>query len=461
MSTRTDDSHGYVANALIGDPTIRMSIVKPVSDVEMTVELSSGHVTIDWVASDDDIADNDFVGYKIYRATSLDGEFSLVHTVSGQGQTTSWTDTSPDGEYVYMVRAIKDTTVEDFDSYENASTGVFATEVIFTGTTGNDAIYVQNPATLGSPDYVVGIWEDTSNAGSPDLELDARVLNSITFNAGNGNDTFTVAPGQFVSIPLGGYSFNGGLTATDTLVVIGTLGPDDVTVDNGLVELNGEITYANIDVLVFDGKLGDDDLDVTSGHPSTITVQLPESQEFDDLTIASGRKVEMLADGSHVLVVQTLSLAGGMSPTATLEMNNNDLVVSNSDYSTISGWVGYSYHAGAWDRGGIRSQNAASFDPSATSLGVITGAQFLSSHPSTAFDGVTVSNSSSFLIVKFTYFGDLDLDGDVDSADSSLRNTSPYNQWYVGDTDYDGDVDGTDLLRWSAGNSSYNVHGAL
>jgi hypothetical protein len=59
--------------------------------------------------------------------------------------------------------------------------------------------------------------------------------------------------------------------------------------------------------------------------------------------------------------------------------------------------------------------------------------------------------------VKYTYFGDSDLDGDVDVADlgNLATNWQTANVWSGGDFDYNGSVDVNDLgllaTNWQAG----------
>ena len=73
----------------------------------------------------------------------------------------------------------------------------------------------------------------------------------------------------------------------------------------------------------------------------------------------------------------------------------------------------------------------------------------------TSLGGQTVDPSS--LLIKFTYFGDTDLDGDVDVADLGKLATAwqTSNNWQNGDFDYNGTVNVNDLgllaTNWQAG----------
>ena len=100
--------------ALMGDPTLRLHIIKPVTG--LSVAAAGSTINIDWTAPQDNI-----IGYNIYRATTLQGTFEKVNTGLVTGNT--FTDASPhDGNNVYMVRAIKRET-SGAGTYFNMSTG--------------------------------------------------------------------------------------------------------------------------------------------------------------------------------------------------------------------------------------------------------------------------------------------------------------------------------------------------
>jgi hypothetical protein len=71
------------------------------------------------------------------------------------------------------------------------------------------------------------------------------------------------------------------------------------------------------------------------------------------------------------------------------------------------------------------------------------------------FGGQSVDTSS--ILIKYTYAGDADLDGDADGVDIGTWATNftgelggtGSNVWTQGDWDYDGDVDGVDAGLWA------------
>ena len=117
--------------ALMGDPTLRLHPVLPVS--ELSLPVLGGNVLLNWRAS----ADTNIVGYHVYRSTTPEGPFVRI---SGSDPTTLTTflDSPADGHYVYMVRAIK---LEESasGSYYNPSQGIFASATVTGSSAGNES----------------------------------------------------------------------------------------------------------------------------------------------------------------------------------------------------------------------------------------------------------------------------------------------------------------------------------
>jgi len=108
-----------VSTALMGDPSLRMHMVKPPSDVAATRQGDAIDVT--WLASQDASAIG-FQGYNIYRSTATG---SFVKLNAAPLNELAFTDTTAlAGNYTYMVRAVK---LESGSSgtYYNASQGAF------------------------------------------------------------------------------------------------------------------------------------------------------------------------------------------------------------------------------------------------------------------------------------------------------------------------------------------------
>ncbi len=111
-----NDGGGAVHIALMGDPTLRLFVVPPPTELQATI---GDAVVLHWKASDDAAVG----GYHVYRSVTFDGPFTrLTQTpVSAPGYTDA---TSPARPGVYMIKAIK---LEQTGSgtFYNSSQGAF------------------------------------------------------------------------------------------------------------------------------------------------------------------------------------------------------------------------------------------------------------------------------------------------------------------------------------------------
>jgi hypothetical protein len=144
--TQTNAFARGVHLALMGDPTLRVDIVGPPSNLQAS---RSGGVNLAWTASADSV-----LGYNVYRSTNPKGPFARLNANPVSG--TTFTDSNPGATNVYMVRAVK-LQVTPSGSYYNASQGIFATS---TGSAATAPISVTIRRSGGN---VVLTW--TSQAG--------------------------------------------------------------------------------------------------------------------------------------------------------------------------------------------------------------------------------------------------------------------------------------------------------
>ncbi len=102
--------------ALMGDPTLRLHPVDPISGLNGTTAGSAVNLT--WAAS----PDATIAGYHVYRAAAANGPFTRL--TNAPVTATTFTDASPTSNATYMVRAVK---LESTPSgtYFNASQGIF------------------------------------------------------------------------------------------------------------------------------------------------------------------------------------------------------------------------------------------------------------------------------------------------------------------------------------------------
>ncbi len=196
-------------------------------------------------------------------------------------------------------------------------------------------------------------------------------------------------------------------------------------------------------------------------------------RSFASITVGGGAVFQIAAPPSsadrQAIVVSSLSITGSTSGfTGLVDLTGNDLVVQNGNLGQLTAAVRQGYNAGNWQGGGgITSSEAAANSRHLTALGVIQnsadgtpGGSVLYS----SFDGLP-GGASTDVLVKYTYFGDANLDGKVDGSDYSLIDAGylsqsgahPLTGWFNGDFNYDGVINGSD---YTLIDNAFNTQGA-
>ncbi len=173
--TQVNLSAREVHIALMGDPTLRLNPVAPVTTLSGT-SAAAATVNLNWVASSDAAT----TGYHIYRASSASGPFTRL-TTTPVTQTSFTDSTAPAGANSYMVRAVKLETTPS-GSYFNGSQGAVIT---------------------------------TTVSGAVTPPPTSRLINvSVRSNAGTGSQTLAL-----------GFVIGGGTTSASLPVLIRATGP--------------------------------------------------------------------------------------------------------------------------------------------------------------------------------------------------------------------------------------------
>jgi hypothetical protein len=224
----------------------------------------------------------------------------------------------------------------------------------------------------------------------------------------------------------------------DSIFVTDTGGADTLNINTSL---NEPVTFVG-------GGSGRDTVNVTAG---TVDLESAPSgyglmnEALGTLSIGSGAEIVLANAASHtnhtVLFLSGLSIAGASGKwTGQLDLGWNDLVVHNGNLATISNQLTSGFNAAGgsnWNGDGIISSAAGSNTSHLTTLGVSSGL--------TSFD--TNSVLTTDVLIKYTYYGDANLDGQVDGSDYTLIDNGFHNHltgWSNGDFNYDGRIDGSD-----------------
>jgi autotransporter-associated beta strand protein len=177
------------------------------------------------------------------------------------------------------------------------------------------------------------------------------------------------------------------------------------------------------------------------------------------LNIVSNGTVDVLQPTAianrSVLIVGGLSFAGSTGAWAgQIDLTTNDMIIRGGNLTQITNQVAQGCNSGQWTGvGGITSSTAAADTTHLTAVGVILNNSTYGSASGSLgkFDGVTPASTD--VLVKYSYYGDDNLDGKVDASDYSRidaayladrSNPTSMTGWQNGDFNYDGVINGSD-----------------
>jgi hypothetical protein len=281
---------------------------------------------------------------------------------------------------------------------------------------------------------------DATGAGGGTITAQSLSTDPVVFTAGSeGNGAYTVT-------------------------VAGTQNAASVSVARGNVTLTGG-TIATPTFDVAPGATATVSSDLTGGATGGLAKTGAGTLIVDKVRVASlavngGSMVVSANDGSAAGRSAHSSKASLSITAGSLDLKNNSMIVVGNTDAAVRGLItgGKLVTTGTPPAGktaglGYAQGNDAAINPLGGSL-----------------DGQTFLAAD--VVVKYTYFGDADLDGDVDGNDVGNwavnftgSGGSSSKTWTQGDWDYDGDVDGNDVGRWAtnftgSGGGILNIAGA-
>jgi hypothetical protein len=404
-------------------------------------------------------------------------------------------DIANDGDYTINVQPnqVGDSAGDFVRSQPLAAFSIAITPASIPSTGGADTYYVRiDPASIYTEVYV-----NTVSSGDPTYLFVPTAIPTMLISGAGGNDAATVDFSVGDPLPNGGLSFDGG-TGVNSISFIGTNTNDNLTIDGSQVTFGDiPISYANTQSITVDGGFGNDTVEqlaqpsaaltftgigqdtlivdagsfTFSGNPAIDTSNLTvfdfstvtfaaaaagsglTAQTLAALNLGPGAIAQLANPASHsdrtVLVLGNLT----ESSTSTLDLSKNDMIVRNGNLPNLARRLKTGRNAGHayWKGSGIISSAAAADTRFLTTLGIRPS-------PGTVFDGVPTSIND--VLVKYTYYGDADLNGTVNGADYQQIDSGfgiHLTGWSNGDFNYDGVVDGTD---YSLLDNTFNQVGA-
>jgi autotransporter-associated beta strand protein len=154
-----------------------------------------------------------------------------------------------------------------------------------------------------------------------------------------------------------------------------------------------------------------------------------------------------------------------------INVNGGAIILRNASFGAVYSELQTGYNGGSWNLGSglSQTQNAISSTAAGLDPGLIHGVGMLQATRTIIFEGQTLNPGD--IALKYTYYGDTNLDGKVDGSDYSTIDNS-YNMehfvngvpstsisgWQYGDFNYDGVVDGSDYTLMD---NAFNQQGAV
>ncbi|HEY1687008.1 MAG TPA: NF038122 family metalloprotease [Tepidisphaeraceae bacterium] len=282
---------------------------------------------------------------------------------------------------------------------------------------GNSTITTQNLYIASNP----------GSSGNCTLNGGSMVVSGTTAMGGNA----TAAGGTGSLTIYGSSSLQTGklIVWSGTLQVNGLLQVTGNTSNSGTINLLGN--QAGMTSISGTGS-------VTVGgnaRASVFSELFASSINQSSLTINSSGYVSLTRGTPTTDVLQSLTIVSN----GTLDLADNNLDInygtSASPVSTIRGYLTTGYFDGAFNCYGITSSTAAANPKHSTALGY--------------------TDTGSQIIIKYTWYGDADLNGVVNASDLADMKSNG-TTWATGDFNYDGKVNQDDYALFMAGAAASN-----
>jgi autotransporter-associated beta strand protein len=334
-----------------------------------------------------------------------------------------------------------DTNLEISCTWAGTGGGSWATEGKWTG--GNIPQFAGATAVFGSSitaSSIVtldGAWSvgTVTFNNSHSYTLAAGSGGKLVMDGGTGSAAINDTSGShFISAPV---TLN-----TNTAITVTTSGTSLQI--SGVIGGSGAITMSGSGSLLLDAPNTYTGSTTVSGGKLIVAASggLPNKNQ---LTIGASGKVQF-ATGTGIETLSSLTINTG----GALDLTNNHFIIdfTGSDpISTIRGYLSTGYAAGAWTGNGINTSAVAP----GYGIGYADGS-----------DHVVTGLSSGQIEVKYTLYGDADLDGAVTGSDFTILAGNIGKSaaaWDKGDFDYDGSVTGSDFTAL-VGNLGKSASGA-
>ena len=364
--------------------------------------------------------------------------------------------------------------------------GTYQFTVAAAGTWLGGTTAFNTPGNWSSNMAPVPAFTATFDAGAPNQPAltqaeSVKQIHFLTYSwtISGGANVLTVGDGGIVSTPAtdsnaisaavtagasANWTINNTVTLSGTLNLAGKTitkdGGGTLTVSGTQNHAASSVLNANAGNVVFNTDAGGTahNKNLTVNVNGNAAVALNSTEYLAGLNVNTG-SATLAAGGTNILVTNALTVD---TTDSALDITNNRLIVDYAPAEAnpsqqIQNLIrsGYNKTGGYWDGNGIFSSHARDDEILLTAVGVLDNSDELVGGKAT-FGGVTVDASS--VLVKYTYWGDANLDGqitfdDYDIIDYYYWFPLPADQagWWTGDFNMDGEVtfDDYDLIDYA------------
>lgn len=321
--------------------------------------------------------------------------------------------------------------------------GSDAVLTVGTGTTGQVFHIGGLDITDGGKLVIASVGGSRSSTNHNALIIDAN----LTAQTATSSITVSGAPGDGRSIIINGFTIAFGVSGSMYTMNASTGESYDYSADIGSTSAIAADLCGLLQTMITDGH-------AVAGSVSVSGVVLTLTQTASG--IGGNLPIVNATEGA----LASTNWTGGTNAsvfaidgTSLMDVEDNDVIINyatgtgSSVFSTVNGLVTSGYASGAWDGYGINSSIAAGL--SYTGVGVGDNALLGKS----TFDGVTLDGNQ--ILLKYTYYGDANLDGDTNFTDYLIQQDY-YNgsgNWTEGDFNFNGAVNYADYLKFQLGDT--------
>jgi hypothetical protein len=391
----------------------------------------AGQIVLTWADNSGNEA-----GFEIDRATNSTFTSGLVTTTAPMNATGATIGGLTAGTtYYFRVRAVNGPAKAANSATDSATVG--SSNPVITGGSTADTYLVRRNGSL------LEVFNNSAGTGTPIYSNTFASLSTLTLNTGGGDDSVIINSASGATTPAGGIFYNGG-TGANGLTFNSTAPAGAITLTGGTIALSATGNTA-----------ADIALTVNSGAALTINA----SQHLSALTLAGG-SAALSVGGAKILRLANLTISGA----GKLDLADNDLIIDYSGsasplgswngagYTGVTGYVENGRNGGTWDGSGIvTSMPAAVSGKLKTTLGAGEAAQMLSlaANQTATWNGQSVDSTT--VIVKYTYVGDVDQNGEINGddyfwIDSHVLRSGAVFGYGNGDINLDGEINGDDYF---------------